>query len=569
MNVTPQAELTARLQAAMAGCRLPAERGEVTAAADRRFGDYQTNAAMVLAKEQKTNPRTLAERLAEAFEPGGICGRPTVAGPGFLNFRLTPEFLSERVAGLLEDPRLGTPAADPPRRILIDFSSPNIAKPMHVGHIRSTILGDSLARIARFCGHEVITDNHLGDWGTQFGKVLHGWKHLLDREALARDPIAEMGRLYREVNALEAADPAVRDAARAELAALQQGDPENLAIWRELVELSWGEFQQAYDTLGIRFDERLGESFYHPRLEGCVQRLLDRGLAEVSEGAVCVFFRDVPSLADKPCLVRKSDGAFLYATTDLATIEYRVERWNPDAVWYVTGAPQQLHFQQVFTVARRLGITTDLRHVAFGSILGEDHKLMKTRSGENVPLRSLLDEAVARADQLLAEKNPGLDPAERADLARTIGLGAVKYAELSQHRLSDYVFSWEKMLSFHGNTAPYLQNACVRIGSIFRKAGADCAVTPGPLHHEAELALARQLLQFGETVPAVLQDFRPNILANHLYETANAFHAFYESCPVLKADDPVRGTRLALCAATSGVLRQGLELLGIGVPGRM
>ena len=570
MSATPQAVLTKRLHAAMVACGLPPERGEVTAAADTRFGDYQANAAMVLAKAAKANPRELAGRIADYFETGDICEKPEIAGPGFLNFRLKPEWISQRLRGLAGDARCGVPTREQAQRIVIDFSSPNIAKPMHVGHIRSTILGDALARIARFVGHEVVTDNHLGDWGTQFGKVLYGWKHLLDRAALERDPIAEMTRLYREVNTLEQTDPAVHKAAREELVKLQQGDAENRAIWQQLVDLSWAEFEDTYEKLGVRFDERLGESFYDPALAELVDKLLASGVAQISEGAACIFFPDIPALADKPCLIRKSDGGFLYATTDLATIEYRVERWDPHAVWYVTGAPQQLHFQQVFAAAKRMGVSTQLEHIAFGSILGEDHKLMKTRSGDNVPLRDLIDEAVSRARTMIEEKNPELPAEEKDHIARIVGLGAVKYAELSQHRMTDYVFSWSKMLSLQGNTAPYLQNAYVRVRSIFRKMGSELGdIRKVVLAESAELALAKKLLQFGEVVPTVLNEFRPNLLANQLFETANAFHTFYEACPVLKSEGVTQHSRLVLCEATARVLKQGLELLGVDVPERM
>jgi len=570
MSATPQAVLTKRLHAALAACGLPPERGEVTAAADTRFGDYQANAAMVLAKEAKTNPRELAAQIADYFEAGDICEKPEIAGPGFLNFRLKPHWVSGQLRALTGDARCGVSATENPLRIIIDFSSPNIAKPMHVGHIRSTILGDALARIARFAGHEVVTDNHLGDWGTQFGKVLYGWKHLLDRGALERDPIAEMTRLYREVNALEQTDPAVHKAAREELVKLQQGDPENRAIWQQLVDLSWAEFEEIYAKLGIGFDERLGESFYDSALAPLVDKLLAAGTAQISEGAACIFFPDIPALADKPCLIRKGDGGFLYATTDLATIEYRIERWDPHAIWYVTGAPQQLHFQQVFAAARRMGLGTKLEHIAFGSILGEDHKLMKTRSGDNVPLRDLIDEAISRARAMIEEKNPELPAEEKEHIARVVGLGAVKYAELSQHRMSDYVFSWSKMLSLQGNTAPYLQNAYVRVRSIFRKLGAELgSVQDVVLTEPAELALAKKLLQFGGIVPLVLHDFRPNLLANHLFETANAFHTFYEACPVLKSEGVTQHSRLVLCEATARVLKHGLDLLGVQVPERM
>ena len=570
MSATPQAVLTERLHAALVACGLPPERGEVAPAADTRFGDYQANAAMVLAKQVKANPRELAAKIADYFEAGDICEKPEIAGPGFLNFRLKPQWVSQQLRALAGDARCGVPETKHPQRVVIDFSSPNVAKPMHVGHIRSTILGDALARIARFVGHEVVTDNHLGDWGTQFGKVLYGWKHLLDRAALERDPIAEMTRLYREVNALEQTDPAVHKAAREELVKLQQGDPENRAIWQQLIDLSWAEFADIYEKLGVRFDERLGESFYDPALAALVDKLLADGTAQISEGAACIFFPDIPALADKPCLIRKSDGGFLYATTDLATIEYRVERWDPHAVWYVTGAPQQLHFQQVFAAAKRMGITTRLDHIAFGSILGEDHKLMKTRSGDNVPLRDLIEEAVTRARTMIEEKNPELPAEEKDHIARIVGLGAVKYAELSQHRMTDYVFSWSKMLSLQGNTAPYLQNAYVRVRSIFRKLGAELGTAQEVVLIEpAELALAKKLLQFGEIVPLVLHEFRPNLLANHLFETANTFHTFYEACPVLKSEGTTQHSRLVLCEATARVLKQGLDLLGIEVPERM
>jgi arginyl-tRNA synthetase len=570
---TTQALLAMRLRAATATLARPDADivPEVAATNDARFGDYQANIAMLLGKRLRANPRAIAAEIIDRLDVGGVSQQPEIAGAGFINFRLLPDFVAARTAAMAGDERLGVPRLDS-RRIIIDFSSPNVAKPMHVGHIRSTILGDALARIARYLGHEVIADNHIGDWGTQFGKVIYGWKHLLDPEALQRAPVAELVRLYKETNALSEAEPAVMQACREELVKLQAGDEENVAIWKQCVALSMREFEEVYALLDVRFDETLGESFYHDRLEPLVERLLERGIAQMSEGAVCVFFPDVPALANKPCLIRKGDGAFLYATTDLATIEYRLERWNPDAVWYVVGAPQQLHLAEVFEVARRMGIRADLRHISFGSILGADRKLMKTRSGENVPLRELLTEAEQRASVIVEEKNAALDPVEKQRIARMIGIGAVKYADLSQARTTDYVFAWERMLSLQGNTAPYLQNAYVRIRSIFRKGG-DAVIPPAgsalTLAEPAEFALAKKLLQFGETVPLVLDDFRPNILANYLYELANGFHGFYEACPVLKADEPLRSSRLVLCELTGRVLRQGLALLGIEVPERM
>src|SRR5438874_3038481 len=441
---------------------------------------------------------------------------------------------------------------------------------MHVGHIRSTVLGDALARIATFLGHEVIRDNHIGDWGTQFGMVIYGWKNLLDQRALQQDPLAEIVRIYKETNALATSDPQVREACRQELVKLQGGDKENIDIWNECVALSMQDFEHVYELLDIHYDIQCGESFYNDRLPGVVERLLKSGTAEISEGAVVVFFRDIPELADKPCIIRKRDGGFNYATTDIATVDYRFDDLKADSVWYVVGAPQTLHFKEIFEIARRQGYQADLRHITFGSILGEDGKLMKTRSGENVPLRELLEEACRRARKIIEEKNPDLSEAEKIDVAQKIGIGAVKYADLSQYRMTDYVFSWEKMLSLQGNTAPYLQNAYVRIRSIFRKAGEFAPkIDKLILDNSAEINLAKRLCQFAESVPQVLNDFRPNILANYLFELSNSFHAFYEACPVLKSEEPTRSSRLALCDLTARVLKHGLGLLGIQVPEKM
>ena len=544
--------------------------GELTQATDPRFGDYQTNAALVLGKQRGENPRAVAEKILQHLDVGDSCESPTVAGAGFINFTLLPGAVAKKTAELSADERLGVARSTSPKKIVIDFGSPNVAKPMHVGHIRSTALGDALARIATFIGHDVIRDNHIGDWGTQFGMVIWGWKNLLDRQALQRDPLAEIVRIYKETNARSTSDPAVRDACRQELVKLQSGDKENTAIWKECVALSMQDFEHIYELLDIHYDIQCGESFYNDRLVGVVERLLKAKTAEVSEGAVVVFFRDIPELADKPCIIRKSDGGFNYATSDIATVDYRVNELKRDTVWYVVGAPQTLHFKQIFEIAHREGHKADFRHIPFGNILGEDRKLMKTRSGENVPLRQVLEEACARARKIIDEKNPELSDAEKIDIARTIGIGAVKYADLSQYRMTDYVFSWDKMLALQGNTAPYLQNAYVRIRSIFRKAGeATPKIDNFVLNEAAEITLAKRLCQFAEIVPQVLNDFRPNILANYLFELANSFHAFYEACPVLRSDEPVRSSRLALCELAGRVLQRGLDLLGIKVPEKM
>jgi arginyl-tRNA synthetase len=569
MMETFQAILGKKLSDALAKAGLP-DAGELTPATDARFGDYQTNAALVLGKQRGESPRQVAEKILRHLAVSEWCEPPSVAGAGFINFTLRPAAIAKQTAALLKDERLGMVEASSPRRIVIDFGSPNVAKPMHVGHIRSTVLGDALARIAQFLGHEVIRDNHIGDWGTQFGMVIYGWKNLLDRPALARDPIAELVRIYKETNEKSTTDPSVREACREELVKLQAGDPENFSIWKQCVDLSMQEFGRAYQLLDIHYDIQRGESFYNDRLPGVVERLLKSGIAEISEGAVCVFFRDIPELADKPCIIRKRDGGYNYATTDIATVDYRINDLKAETIWIVTGAPQILHFKQIFEIARREGYKADFRHITHGSILGEDRKLMKTRSGENVPLCDLLDEACHRARKIVEEKSPDLSNRDKTDISQKIGIGAVKYADLSQYRMTDYVFSWDRMLSLQGNTAPYLQNAYVRIRSIFRKAGeTQTNIDMLGLADPAEINLAKRVCQFAEVVPQVLNDFRPNILANYLFELANGFHTFYEACPVLKSEEPARGSRLALCDLTGRVLRRGLDLLGIQVPEKM
>ena len=566
---TFQTILAKKLADALAKAGFP-HTGDLTQATDPRFGDYQTNAALILGKQRGENPRDVAAKILERLDVADLSEPPTIAGAGFINFKLLPDAVGKKTAELFADDRLGVARSTSPKKIVIDFGSPNVAKPMHVGHIRSTALGDAIARIAAFLGHDVIRDNHVGDWGTQFGMVIWGWKNLLDRNALQREPLVEIVRIYKETNARSTSDPAVREACRQELVKLQAGDKENNDIWNECVALSMQDFQHVYELLDIHYDIQCGESFYNDRLAGVVDRLLKSKIAEVSEGAVVVFFRDISELTDKPCIIRKSDGGFNYATSDIATVEYRINELKRDTIWYVVGAPQTLHFKQIFEIARREGFKADFHHIPFGNILGEDRKLMKTRSGENVPLRQVLEEASARARKIVDEKNPDLSDEEKIDIARTIGIGAVKYADLSQYRMSDYIFSWDKMLALQGNTAPYLQNAYVRIRSIFRKAGEGAPkLDKFVLNEAAEITLAKRLCQFAEIVPQVLNDFRPNILANYLFELANSFHSFYEACPVLRSDEPVRASRLALCDLTGRVLERGLDLLGIKVPEKM
>ncbi len=553
---------------------------------DARFGDYQCNIAMQLAKVRKANPRALAQEIVSRMDVADLCETPEIAGAGFINLRLKPATLEAHFSALAKDPRLGVPYVTP-KKLVIDFSSPNVAKPMHVGHIRSTFLGDALARIGRFLGHSVVSDNHIGDWGTQFGMLCLAWKTIVDKAALERDPIGELERIYKLQNERCKNDPAAMDAARAELVKLQSGDAENHAIWREMIRLSQVQFDTIYRRLDINFDHTLGESFYNPWLKETAAELVRKGIARESDGAVCVFsdgsvpekedpflIKDENGWKPSPALVQKADGASNYTTTDLATIAYRVREFAPDEIIYVTDGRQQLHFRQFFAIWKRIHTdsTVKLSHVWFGSILGDDGKPFKTRSGETVKLADLLDEAEERAFKVVREKNPALPEHECREIGRIIGIGAVKYADLLPNRQGDYVFSWDKLLSFQGNTAPYLQNAYVRIRAIFRKA-AEAGITALPaeaqLTEPAEFALVKKLAQFGETLPGILDDHRPNLLCNYLFELANAYHSFYEACPVLKAGEPARSSRLALSEATARTLKTGLGLLGIEVPERM
>jgi arginyl-tRNA synthetase len=574
--------LEQRLQLAVAAVLPDADAAAVRVrpCPDPRFGDYQASALIALAKARKLNPRQLAADVAARLDVSEWSQPAEIAGPGFLNFRLKIPALARALENVARNASPLVEKTAHPRSIVIDFSSPNAAKPMHVGHIRSTILGDSLARVSRLLGHRVVTDNHLGDWGTQFGKLLLGWKTSLDDAALARDPIAEMERLYKLINAACEQDPKTLESARHELVKLQNGDDENLRLWRRMIALSQEQFDRVYGRLGVTFDHTFGESHYNPRLKSVVEDLKKRGLARESEGAIAIFFDDIPDLKGRPALVQKSDGAFNYTTTDLATLQFRMEggcgNGVPDEIIYVTDGRQQLHFQQLFAAFRRWqpDARVKLAHVWFGSILGEDGKPFKTRSGDTVRLEDLLDEAEERAFQVVSTKNPEWPEETRRQIARRVGLGAIKYSDLSQNRQSDYVFSWDKMLSLQGNTAPYLLYAYTRIRSIFRKAGEgamDSSSSASALILEApeEIVLARRLLDFDLILEAVADEHRPNFLCAYLYELAGEFARFYENCPVLKAEGASRATRLALCDLASRVLQQGLDSLGIATTEQM
>lgn len=583
--VLPHKSIESRLKAAVALALPGADVSTVLVrpCPDPKFGDYQCNSLMSLAKERKMNPRQLATDTLAKLDVTEWCSGVEIAGAGFLNFRLKPAALAACLQSAERGEHLFFERSTHPRTVVVDFSSPNVAKPMHVGHIRSTILGDSLARVLRLLGHRVVTDNHIGDWGTQFGKLLVGWKTILNREALASNPIAEMERLYKTINSAGDADPAILERARQELVSLQNGDAENLKIWHEMIALSQVQFDTIYGRLGVKFDHVYGESFYNPRLKSVVTELREKGIASESEGAICVFSDgSVPAKQDpflkqvdgewkpNPCLIQKSDGAANYATTDLATLAFRLETWNPDEIAYVTDGRQQLHFQQVFATFRRWHPESKVRlaHVWFGSILGEDGTPFKTREGETIKLADLLDEAESRAFQVVTakatERGADVPETQRREISRVVGLGAIKYADLLPNRQSDYVFSWDKMLALAGNTAPYLQYAYARIRSIFRKAGI-AAVTTGEIKlvEADEFTLAKHLLNFGIVLEAVAEEHRPNYLCNYLYELAGHFARFYENCPVLASSEETKASRLALCDLTARVLRQGLEVLGI------
>jgi arginyl-tRNA synthetase len=628
---------------------------------DARFGDYQCNCAMPLGKRLGKPPREVAAALVERLELADLCEPLTpasIAGPGFINLRLSGDFLAERLAAALTDvERQGVRPTPEPRTIVLDYSSPNVAKPMHVGHIRSTVIGDALYRILTFLGHRVISDNHVGDWGTQFGMIIYGWKHFGDEAAFERAAVPELSRLYRLVNSLVeyhetknvslpaaearaaqcreqfkalqqqtapvdageqkkhakrvqaaktafeqaegevaalgeklrtvAADaalksladahPRIGSAVLAETAALHAGDPTNRALWERFLPPCLAEIEETYRRLGVHFDHALGESFYEERLPHVASDFQQKGLARESDGALCVFLDGY----EAPMLIRKQDGAFLYATTDLATIEYRMREWRPDALLYVVDHRQSLHFEQLFAAARLWGYGgVELRHISFGTVLGDDGRPFKTRSGSSVGLMGLLDEAVERALAIVAANDdarptPLLSESERRIVAERVGIGAIKYADLAHNRTSDYKFSYDKMLAMTGNTAAYMQYSCARVRSIFGKGDVDIAALRRSgaairLDDPAERALGLAILQLAEALERVTADYRPNLLTDYLFDLAGKYSSFFENCPVLRAEtDAVRTSRLLLCDLTARTLELGLGLLGIETVERM
>ncbi|GJD18297.1 arginyl-tRNA synthetase [Rivularia sp. IAM M-261] len=548
-----------------------------------KFGDYQANLALPLAKKLKQQPRAVAQAIVDKLDVSDICEVPEIAGPGFINLRLKTEYLEAQLSAIQADERLGVPISQHPKREIVDFSSPNIAKEMHVGHLRSTIIGDSIARILEFKGHDVLRLNHVGDWGTQFGMLITYLREVYP-EALTTANALDIGDLvefYKKAKARFDADEKFQETARSEVVRLQTGAEDTTHAWKLLCEQSRKEFQIIYDLLDINLTER-GESFYNPYLKAVVEDLEKAGLLEESDGAKVVFLEGFTNKEGKPLplIVQKTDGGYNYATTDLAALRQRIQKEGAKRLVYVTDAGQANHFAGVFQVARRAGwIPNDVEivHVPFGLVLGEDGKKFKTRSGDTVRLRDLLDEAVTRSRNDLETrlKESGNNETEEfiANTSKVVGISAVKYADLSQNRTTDYKFSFDRMLSLKGNTAPYMLYAYARVKSIgregnidFSKFGADAKIL---LREETEFTLAKHILQLGEVINTVEQELLPNRLCEYLYDLSDKYNKFYENCPVLKSEEPVRTSRLALCDLTARTLKLGLSLLGIPVLQRM
>lgn len=545
---------------------------------DAKHGDYQINGVLPFAKARKENPRALAEAVVAKLAGHEALAKAEVAGPGFVNLTLDPAWLARTLgAGGATLERAATP-----EKVVIDFSSPNIAKQMHVGHLRSTILGQALVRILRALGHEVVGVNHLGDWGTQFGLLIVGMEAFGDEAALAAAPIDELERVYKLASAQAKDDEAFAERARAELAKLQSGSAAHLARWRTFVDASLAALEATYRRLDVAFDLYRGESAYHDELAGVVDLLVGKGLARESEGALGVFFAELPGAPPdlakikEPWLVRKRDGAYLYATTDVAAVFHRSGRSEGqlagDRLLYVVDARQGLHFRQLFAVARMLGVTAKLEHVSFGAILGQDGKPLKTRDGGTISLASLLDESIARAKARIVEEGLEVAAEDLDAVARAVGIGAVKYADLRQNRASDYVFDWDKMISFKGNAGPYLQYAYARARSVLRKGETTPDAARGaPLRLDApeELSLGKTLVRFAEVVHAAADTSQPHLVSDHLYALARDFSGFYEACPVLRSEGELRASRLALTALVGDQLAEGLRLLGLETIERM
>jgi arginyl-tRNA synthetase len=545
----------------------------VITASKPEFGDYQSNGVMSIAKKVGTNSRQLAsdvvEKITAAENP--LIAKLEVAGPGFINIHLCDIALMQRASEIQSDTQKLIPLTDKVDKIVVDYSSPNLAKEMHVGHLRGTIIGDCLVRVLERQGHEIIRQNHVGDWGTQFGMLISYMRELRASQGDLPTELADLESFYRAAKERFDADPDFADTARSSVVKLQGGDADHLVAWQQFIDESLKHCQALYDKLNVTLSRKdlKAESFYNKYLEGVVKKLEEATLLSISNGARCVF---LPEFTGKdgdplPVIIQKTDGGYLYATTDLAAVQFRSFDLKVERSLYVVDARQSLHFQQVFAVARKAGFASkniSLEHIAYGTMMGSDGRPFKTRSGDTIKLVDLLDEAVRRAHELVSQKNPGLDEATYLEIAQKVGIAAVKYADLSKNRTSDYVFDWSTMLSFEGNTAPYLMYAYARIRSILRKQDTGLeGVRVTSVSESAERNLLLKIMQLPEIVDMVARDCYPNLLCNYLFELAGLFMRFYESCPILKADAQLRDSRLALSALTADTLKQGLDLLGI------
>jgi arginyl-tRNA synthetase len=564
----------AAIQAALALDADPA----ISVSQNDKFGDYQANAAMSLAKRvtettgEKNNPRAIAERIKAKLQLGDLATEISIAGPGFINVRLSEPMLARRIEQVATDPRAGVEPVANPIKVVIDYSGLNVAKQAHAGHLRSTIIGDALARLLEFQGHHVIRQNHIGDWGTQFGMLI---THLKSRPAGEQARIEDLDQFYKQARQRFDSDPAFADESRATVVRLQSGGESEMQLWKQIVDQSRGHFQDIYNRMGVGLTvaEERGESTYNPMLAGNVADLKSRGVAQESNGAIVIFTEGF----EAPLMIQKTGGGFGYGITDLSALRYRVQTLGAQRVIYVVGSPQAQHLKQVFDATKKAGWAGDavFEHVSFGSILGEDGKMLKARSGESVKLLDLLNEAEERAFELVTTKNPELSEDQRKKIARAVGIGAMKYADLSRDRLGDYTFAWATMLAMDGNTGPYLQYAYARIQSIFRRAAERGIAIQRPfaapvkLESPFESALAKHILRFGEVIELVARELKPHHLCTYLYDLATRFSGFFENCPVLQSEDPLRSSRFTLCEATARTMACGLELLGIEHPEKM
>ena len=542
---------------------------EITIATNEKFGDFQTNFAMMNSKIIGGNPRKIAEELVNNIPENEVIEKLEIAGPGFINIFLKDSFVSKYV-GLMTSEKYEFKELDTHGDIIIDYSSPNIAKRMHIGHLRSTIIGDSVKRLCNFLGYHTVADNHIGDWGTQFGKLIIGYRKWLDKEAYEKNPIEELERVYVEFSKESENDPSLDDLAREELKKLQDGDKENYALWQEFIKVSLDEYNKLYNRMGITFDTYYGESFYHNMMPSVLDELVEKGLAVEDQGAKVVFFDEKDNL--HPCIVQKKDGAFLYSTSDIATVKFRKENYDINRLIYLTDERQQDHFKQFFKITEMLGWDIEKIHIWFGIMRFADG-VFSTRKGNVIRLEQLLDEGKKRALEVIEEKNPSLSDEEKNNIAEVVGVGAIKYADLSQNRQSPIIFEWDKVLSFEGNTAPYLQYSYARIQSIKKKAEEMGKVITSDTKIVIKDKIERNLVTFLTLFPTMVlkagETYKPNLLTDYLFDLAKKFNTFYNACPILNQEDEILLSRLLIADRTAEILRQGLDLLGIRTVDRM